>query len=74
MCHSTADRTPDLVDGVIFTYSDIKAINFCNDSNDVTAQEFLEKLFIPNNSILNVDYQYHLWDILKNGPEYTQYI
>jgi hypothetical protein len=54
----------------IYIFSNIKKIKY-DDIPD--AKTFLDTLDIATDSILNVDFQYKLWDILKKGanPDYA---
>lgn len=64
-------------DDIVYSYSaTLQNLNFSmrNDKKDeaertVEPTTMLENLGIRSGSILNVDFQYHLWDLLKAGPE-----
>lgn len=72
VCHYKLEnntRVPD-TDNVIYEYTQLRYINY----DAKNADDFTTTLDIKNNSILNVDFQYDLWKILKSGEEVSKNI
>jgi hypothetical protein len=74
-------------EGIVYTYfAKLQNLNYSirDDAKTreriVPAKKMLENLDIVNGSLLNVDFQYHLWDLLKSGdaanydPAYKIYL